>query len=45
MKIRLGGHTLPLNLVAILEAKGNNTLLGIDFLESSKITLNLKQKT
>ncbi|GFU00573.1 retrovirus-related Pol polyprotein from transposon opus [Nephila pilipes] len=43
--IRLGGRTLPLNLVAIPGAKNNNTLLGIDFLESSGIVLNVKRKT
>ena len=45
VKICLGGHTLPLNLVAIPEEKGNNTLLDVVFLESSGIVLNLKQKT
>ena len=45
VKIRLGSRTLPLNLVSIPEAKGNNTLLVIDFLESSGIVLKLKQKT
>ncbi|GFT72087.1 retrovirus-related Pol polyprotein from transposon 17.6 [Nephila pilipes] len=45
VKIRLGGHTLPLNLVAIPGAKNNNTLLGMDFLESSGIVLNVKRKT
>ncbi|GFU32506.1 retrovirus-related Pol polyprotein from transposon 17.6 [Nephila pilipes] len=45
VKIHLGGHTLPLNLVAIPEAKNNNTLLGMDFPESSGIVLNVKRKT
>ncbi|GFS86928.1 transposon Ty3-G Gag-Pol polyprotein [Nephila pilipes] len=45
VKIRLGGRTLPLNLVAIPGAKNNNTLLGMDFLKSSGIVLNLKRKT
>ncbi|GFU27245.1 retrovirus-related Pol polyprotein from transposon 17.6, partial [Nephila pilipes] len=44
-KIRLGGRTLPLNLVAIPGEKNNNTLLGMDFLESSGIVLNVKRKT
>ena len=46
VKIHLGGLTLPLNLAAIPEAKGNTIqYLWIDFLESSGIILNLKQKT
>ncbi|GFS85264.1 retrovirus-related Pol polyprotein from transposon 17.6 [Nephila pilipes] len=45
VKIRLGGRTFPLNLVTIPEAKNNNTLLGMDFLESSGIVLNVKRKT
>jgi len=45
VKIRLGGRTLPLNLVAIPGATENNTLLGIDFLSSAGIVLNLKRKT
>ncbi|GFT58868.1 GMC_OxRdtase_N domain-containing protein [Nephila pilipes] len=45
VKIRLGGRTLPLNLVAIPGAKNNNTLLGMDFLESFGIVLNVKRKT
>ncbi|GFS32479.1 CCHC-type domain-containing protein [Nephila pilipes] len=45
VKIHLGGGTLPLNLVAIPRAKNNNTLLGMDFLESSGIFLNVKRKT
>ncbi|GFT12935.1 uncharacterized protein NPIL_519411 [Nephila pilipes] len=44
VKIRLGGRTLPLNLVVIPGAK-NNTLLGMDFLELSGIVLNVKRKT
>ncbi|GFT20191.1 hypothetical protein NPIL_704461 [Nephila pilipes] len=43
VKIRLGGRTLP--LVAIPGAKNNNTLLGMDVLESSGIVLNVKRKT
>ncbi|GFT66845.1 retrovirus-related Pol polyprotein from transposon 17.6 [Nephila pilipes] len=45
VQIRLAGRTLPLNLVAIPGAKNNNTLLGMDFLESSGIVLNVKRKT
>ncbi|GFT57281.1 retrovirus-related Pol polyprotein from transposon 17.6 [Nephila pilipes] len=45
VKIRLGGRTLPLKLVALPGAKNNNTLLGMDFLESSGILLNVKRKT
>ncbi|GFT55673.1 integrase catalytic domain-containing protein [Nephila pilipes] len=45
VKIRLGGRTLPLNLVAIPGAKNNNTLLDMDFIESSGIVLNVKRKT
>ncbi|GFS87793.1 CCHC-type domain-containing protein [Nephila pilipes] len=45
VKIRLGGRTLPLNLVAISGAKNNNALLVMDFLESSGIVLNVKRKT
>ncbi|GFU46339.1 CCHC-type domain-containing protein [Nephila pilipes] len=45
VKIRLGGRTLPLNLVVIPGAKNNNTLLGMDFLESFGIVLNVKRKT
>ncbi|GFT70644.1 CCHC-type domain-containing protein [Nephila pilipes] len=45
MKVRLGGRTLPLNLVAIPVARNNNTLLVMDFLESSGIVLNVKRKT
>ncbi|GFT69015.1 hypothetical protein NPIL_677871 [Nephila pilipes] len=45
VKIRLGGPTLPLNLVAIPRMKNNITLLGMDFLESSGIVLNVKRKT
>ena len=45
VNIRFGSRVLPQNLVAIAEAKGNNTLLGIDFLESCRIVNNLKQKT
>ncbi|GFT30780.1 CCHC-type domain-containing protein [Nephila pilipes] len=44
VKICLGGRTLPLNLVAIPGAK-NNTLMGMDFLESSGIVLNVRRKT
>ncbi|GFS52668.1 retrovirus-related Pol polyprotein from transposon 297 [Nephila pilipes] len=43
-KICLGGRALPLNLVAIPGTKNNNTLLSIDFLESSRIVLNVKRK-
>ncbi|GFU36030.1 retrovirus-related Pol polyprotein from transposon 17.6 [Nephila pilipes] len=45
VKISLGGRTLPRKLVAIPGAKNNNTLLGMDFLESSEIVLNVKRKT
>ncbi|GFT86242.1 transposon Ty3-G Gag-Pol polyprotein [Nephila pilipes] len=45
VQIRLGGRTLPLNLVVIPGAKNNNTLLGMDFLESSGIVLNVKRET
>ncbi|GFU33508.1 hypothetical protein NPIL_225771 [Nephila pilipes] len=45
MKIRFGGRTLALNLVAIPAREKNNTLSGMDFLESSGIVLNVKRKT
>ncbi|GFU17076.1 hypothetical protein NPIL_427131 [Nephila pilipes] len=44
VKIHLGGHTLPLNLVSIPGVK-NNTLLSMDFLELPGIVLNVKKKT
>ncbi|GFT18047.1 hypothetical protein NPIL_329421 [Nephila pilipes] len=45
VKIRLGGRTLPLNLFAIPGVKNNNTLLGMEIVESSGIVLNVKRKT
>ncbi|KAF9408456.1 hypothetical protein HW555_011862 [Spodoptera exigua] len=40
----IGERILPIAFSAIPEAKNNRTLLGIDFLESSGIVLNLPQR-
>ncbi|KAL0869439.1 hypothetical protein ABMA27_007673 [Loxostege sticticalis] len=43
--IVIGGRILPITLAVIPEASENRTLLGIDFLETSGIVLNLPQRT
>ncbi|XP_048482478.1 uncharacterized protein LOC125489713 [Plutella xylostella] len=42
--ITIGDRNLPITMVAIPEAEETRTLLGIDFLESAGIVLNLPQR-
>lgn len=42
--VTIGLRIVPINFTALPEAKDNRTLLGIDFLESAGITLNIPQR-
>ncbi|GBM09030.1 hypothetical protein AVEN_229060-1 [Araneus ventricosus] len=44
VSIDIEGRTVPIEMLALLKAKGNRTLLGTDFLEKSGIVLDLKNK-
>ncbi|CAB3247287.1 unnamed protein product [Arctia plantaginis] len=44
VNICIGQRNLPISFTVLPEAKDNRTLLGIDFLESSGIVLNLPQR-
>ncbi|GBL99604.1 hypothetical protein AVEN_68862-1 [Araneus ventricosus] len=45
VSIDVEGRTVPIEMLALPKAKGNQTLLGTDFLEKSGIVLDLKNKS